>query len=698
MKSCSLALAAALLAALVVGEAQAKLASHTPQPPQVPAQVPSPGHAGTPPQKPATAAETSPAVSGFITHVALADLGFANGLRLVDLGERRNVFIPLPECADIAADELSLTLDDFSAYDARRSLEVLANDRTVAALALDGHATGRVVHVKLADAHPNQGFLKLTFVYSGAATQDRCVDVRTLADSLTIRPESAVTFNVAFAGAPDVATTAALLPRQVTLVLPHRALTPADVETALTLARALTASGRQITVQSGFDGPHEAAKEEAPRAWTQGFVFIGSLDEVSGLLEAPLATVAGALPNFGTLAAARIGGFPALIVSDVGAGRAARLFATPGLAAMRGISAARVGEAALPSLPTDRVSFAQLGIAPPPVDVFDHDEITLALATRKLPPKTVPARIDLDVMVAPDPNGEEAVVSAYVNDSMLASTVALNGEPTRLPLVLPDAIVGSVANLRLVIQRRAEHGDCKYEQQGFPVQILGTSDVVLKPAGAAHGFADLTPQWGSGIEVIIARAVLDHPEAAVAFLNDTVSALSAETAPVAVKIVSNDTAPAPDTLFLAVGTVMPQNAVPNVRFDRGRVTVADQSGHTLLDLAGLTSGAVAQVVSSGTASGLWVKPIESSGALPAPAKLVLDHGNVVFIDQAGVALALSTEREKLARIVYPDQVSWLSIAAEFRPWITGGVWFLATLIFLFILQRVLRRPPRSPGA
>ena len=128
-----------------------------------------------------------------------------------------------------------------------------------------------------------------------------------------------------------------------------------------------------------------------------------------------------------------------------------------------------------------------------------------------------------------------------------------------------------------------------------------------------------------------------------------------------------------------------------MRFDLGRVTVADRGGRTLLDLGGFYGGAVAQLVNAGGKPGLWIKPLAADGALPAPAELRLDRGDVAFVDQSGVALAMSTERDTLVRVAYPDQVSWLTVAERFRPWIIGAIWALVTIAFLFGLQRVLRR-------
>lgn len=659
-----------------------------------------------PPTRTATTAppDAAPAVTArarpgnLTTSVTLGDIGFVNGLRFANLGGRREVFVPVPQGPAIAASELVLALDDASAHDAKRSLEILINDRVVAAIPLDGHQMGRTVRVPLADARPREGFIKLAFLYSGAATQDRCIDVRYVGDSLTIRPESSLEIEVDFPSVPDVGATAALMPRDVTVVLPRRPLTPQDIATALTLARSLTASGRRVTFHHGFDSIRESVKQAEARRWARGVILVGSLDEAAEFLEAPLVAVAGAAPAFGTVAAGRVGGFPALVVSDVASVRASRLFASPSLSATRGIAAASVGETALPIVPGDRISLDRLGLAPAQVDVFGRADLSVTIASHALPAGTQATRLILDVMIAPDGAGEKAVVSTYVNERMLGSTVAAIGEPTRLDIALPEGLVGATANVRVVVQRRSAQGDCRFEPQGYPAQILASSVVVLTSAtGLAHDFSDLVPRWANGVEVLMSRTALERPVVTAGLVAQVLNVLSPETAPITVKFVSSGTAPAPGGPFLAVSDIAPSGITPRVRFDQGRVAVADRGGRILLDLGGFSAGAVAQIVASGAHSGLWIKPLARDGSLPATAELRLDRGDVAFIDRSGIALAMSTERDTLVQVTYPDQVSWFSIAERFRPWIIGGLWLLATVVFLLVLQRLLRRRATATG-
>jgi hypothetical protein len=171
--------------------------------------------------------------------------------------------------------------------------------------------------------------------------------------------------------------------------------------------------------------------------------------------------------------------------------------------------------------------------------------------------------------------------------------------------------------------------------------------------------------------------------------------LSPAAAPIRTTFATAGQTPAPDGAFLAVGNLPPVGSAPHVRFDRGRVAVADRAGRSLLDIGGLASGAVAQLVFSGTHPGIWIKPLAADGMLPDPAELRLERGDVAVVDKLGVTLALSTEHDTLVSIAYPDQTSWLTVAERFRPWIIGGSWALATVAFLLVLQKALRRRRRA---
>jgi cellulose synthase subunit len=640
-----------------------------------------------------------PSPKSLLVGVPLADVGYPNGFRLSNLGGRREVYIPVPQGIELNLAELVLAYDDVSAHEARRSLEILVNDRSVASLALDGKSTGRTTRISLANAMAREGFIKLSFLYSGAATQDRCIDVRYVGDSMTVRAESSVEFEIGITSVPNITATAALMPKDVAILLSNPMPPPVDIAAALTLARSLTATGRHVTFHHGLDTVPALVENDDKRRWTRGLIVVGAFSAIADRLDAPVTTlVSTTTPGDNTLAAVRIGGIPVLLVTDPASARAGRLLGNSSLAALRDTPSASVRQVSTPRGPIDRVSFDALGLAPPQAEVFGRADIAVAIPSRILPSGTRPSRLVLDLMVAPDGAGEKAVVSAFVNERLLASTVAAIGEPTRLDFALPDGLVGSVANIRTVIQRRSSQGDCRFEPQGYPAEILGSSSVILSPAGpVAHDFSDLATLWANGVEVLVPSSTSEHPLSIVASLADILNVLSKESAPIEVKYIGRGTAPTPDAPFIAVSNSPPVGAEQRVRFDRGRVVIADRSGDTLLDIGGLATGAVAQIVTSNTFPGLWIRSLSSDGSLPASPSVSLDRGDVAFLDRTGVALALSTERDTLLRVSYADQASLLTNLDRFRSWIVGSVWAFVTFALLFILQRIYRRRQSAAG-
>ncbi|MBV9954327.1 MAG: hypothetical protein JOZ70_03660 [Pseudolabrys sp.] len=642
---------------------------------------------------PQAGSAATPIGRALVTSIALADIGFGTGVRFGNLGGRREIFVPLPQGADLTVTDLVLTLDDLSAYEAKRNLEVLANDRNIAAIALDGRATNRVLRIPLGKLKARDGFIKLTFVYAGAASQDRCIDVRYVGDSLTIRPETALEVELDSGSLRDVATIAALMPREVSIVLPSRRLTASEMAAGITVARALAANGRRPVFRTGSPDAAEKVESDGRRRWTRGAVVIGGKDEITGAVR-DVSLVTGSTSP-GTLSAIRVAGLPALLINDTDMPlRAARFFAAPSLAAARGIAEASIGDIGWSRVAPERLTFDELGLNLASVDVFGRADFAISIDARNLPPNTQAARLMLDIMVAPDSSGEKAVVSVFVNERLQASSLAVSGGPTQIDVPL-TGLSSTTANVRAVIQRRSAQGDCKFEPQGYPAQILGSSTVVLTPAGKAQDFADLAARWSNGLEIIVPPRAADTPEPALTLLAAITGPLSNEGAPIKVTFADRDVRP---TLpFISIDADPPAGATPRVRFDRGRVAVADRGGRTLLDVGGFNAGAVLQLIEASGQPGLWIKPLANDGALPTPAVMRLDRGDVAFVDHGGLALAMSTARDTLVRISYPDQIGWTAIAERFRVWIVGSLWLFATVAFLFALQRMRRRRPKAAG-
>jgi cellulose synthase operon protein B len=337
-----------------------------------------------------------------------------------------------------------------------------------------------------------------------------------------------------------------------------------------------------------------------------------------------------------TVAAVRIDGVPALLISDVAARRTGRLIGSPSLAALRDTSTASIRPVSELKITTDRIRFDELGIIPPLAEVFGRAEIAIAVLTRTLPNGKPPSRFVLDIMVAPDGAGENAVVSAFVNERLLASKVASIGDSTRLDIPIPGGLVGTVSNIRLVVQRRSSQGDCRFEPQGYAAEVQGSSTVFLSRAeSSVQNFSELIGVWSKGVEVLLPSETATRPLQSLGLLAGVLSNLSTDSSSIEVRYIEPNVAPSPRENFIVVSDVAPSGDTQRVHFDRGRVSVIDRSGRTRLDLGGVSTGAVMQISKVNSLTGLWIKPLTSDGHLQGPVGVKLDQGDVAFVDKTG---------------------------------------------------------------
>ncbi len=149
-------------------------------------------------------------------------------------------------------------------------------------------------------------------------------------------------------------------------------------------------------------------------------------------------------------------------------------------------------------------------------------------------------------MVAPDGAGAKAVISVFVNERMLGSTVAASGEATHLDLALPDGLVGTIANVRILVEREIAQGDCRFGPQGYPAELLGSSAIGLVSAdGAPHDFSDLTSHFARGVDLVVPAASADRPTLVLGLLAEVANQLSPDIAPINVSFATGGGSPTP---------------------------------------------------------------------------------------------------------------------------------------------------------
>jgi hypothetical protein len=609
-----------------------------------------------PPAVTTPAPVTVPAGAGLPVVRTLAELGFARGLTFEGMSGRRELFFAVPHADAASGMTLHLPFNSSTAYGARRSVQVFINDRPVLTQALAANASSGTLDVPVAADDVVNGFVRIALQYSGTITDNICVDQRLAGDFITFAPTGGFAMRIDPTRAGDASDVLAVMPRKVAIVLPTGAANPSQVSALLTAAAGLSSQGYKVRFTN-----------QAPAAtggWDEGTVMLGGT--------APL--------SVGTA-----GGRPAIMIGGDHPETAARLIAASNSTLAHGLASAFATQ---PVRRDDqRLTFDQLHGDLSVADVVGRASWEVNFSERDMPAGKTATGLRLDVAVGRDTNEAPPIVNAFVNGTLLASAPASAKGPTRLIVDLPEGLSGSSNTIRVSLIRQPKGGNCVTQPVGYPAQLLPSSEVTLSEA--PHGTDDfyrLTGRFHDGVTLALPgggdAAMLAKllPIAASA-----VAGLVPQGAPINV-IFDKATPKGP---FIIVGRDTPEGAKPPIRFDNGRLVVADSSGNALYDAAALDRRTVAQIIDIGGTPGLWLRPASDFATSNEP--MALDRGDVAFVTDRGVDLAFSTKRDRLIDIQYPDNLNVFAYLAKYRLWLIAAAWLAITAGFIWSLRRLYRR-------
>lgn len=604
--------------------------------------------------------------------VSLDELGFEKGVEFLSFGGQRDLYFPAPR-KGLKAATLRIKLHTGTAVQARRHLQVIAGGRILATQPLTAMDARQAIDVNIDPQLANDGFLKVSLRYSGAITQDRCMDQRVAGDFLTVLPSSALEMSLAFDAYDDIRSVVGLMPRELVVGLPSRTLNAEDVAAALRVASALQRHGFSASF-----APANGLRPVNGNEWTRSVILIGQPHDFQAVASGSKADTGITLVNL------RPG--PVLLVNSKSRTPAFTLLTSRWRALANGatLSVAGVEEN---SAPRGSLRLADLGMNMQSADLVDQVRFDASFTSDALPPshrlKTI--RLDLALGVAPDE--ANATISAYLNGRLLGSRTSPGAVPATLTVSVPEGLVTRDNMLSVRVQRQPHTGDCMNPPQGYTVQLLPSSTVELAVTnGTPTDFFSLGSQFRSGVDVVLPSDQAELMDAMTLF-NATVAGLLPEAAQVNVKLDASGSASLRP--FIVVSRAAPEGTNPNLRFDKGRFTVNRADGAVLLDVATGEIPAVAQIVQTETATGIWLRPGSISAAkLAKPVKL--DLGNVAVIDESGIALAFSNGADRVVNISYVEIRSLADLAREYRPWVVGALWLATSLLFAFVLSRVYR--------
>lgn len=615
------------------------------------------------------AQDTTDAASGAALSraVGLPEIGFLDGFEFEQLSGQATAFFPVGERAAISAMRLRLDLRFDRTIDVRTHLTVRLADRIAHVEPLSAGDGRAEIEIDVPPEAVSGGFLKVGLEYSGANSENICIDERASGDYLRILPTSGLEVDFVPGTLDTLGRVAGAMPRA------KRIDAGGDAPASVVLPFVLTASAL-------FDGEYGLVGLADADGGGAG---AGSWDALT------LALAADETGEGGAVSVAEVAGLPRLDFSgadpDVGVALLGSIWRdlAQGRSAVARVVPPRTRSA-------DVTSFAQLGAPEASQLVTSSATFEFGFSADDFPIGRLPERVELLVGAARSPQDRGVTVSAWLNGSMIGSRPLNENEPVWMDFAIPAGLIGRDNQMAVLVQRQTEAGNCLFAPQGYPAQVLPQSRFILGDApDPTSDFHLMRQAFAAGADVY-AETGADLDE-----LLPWLLPISGAVLPDDVTLTFGGSDPAAgadtDTPFLYIGADAPAGSTPPVRFDRGRVEVSDSAGTLLYDGDGLDDIGIVQIVEIEGRDGIWIRP--GAGVPPQPTletPMLLDRGDIAFVDERGIALAVSANRADLVAVSYPDQVSLMQLFARYRVWIIGAGWLVLTLLIIRFLVGVYR--------
>lgn len=615
----------------------------------------------------ATGIEKSEMPSELIRTIEMAQIGWPSGLYFSQLSGSAEVYIPIPEPEAVLSATLSLDLKNFYTVKTNRYLEIRGRQQVVKIIDLDKAGPEAQIEISINPSLVENGYLRLSFVYSGAASNNVCFDERASGDGLLITASSHLRLVIKSKFLRDARAISGFLPLDVNIAFPDGPIDLRDMIAALHTSIFFGARNGRVTF-----GPQDV---EQGTSWKRGQILIRrSEDKPQGIA---------------AISSEVMRGRPVILLSGQDPQPALDAMAE-GWSYLTKDSPFRVSNQTSHNREADKLSFAALGFDMRPQTSADQITFDFNFDIAKIPVGKTIDSISLLLAAAPTPEGNGATVVAYLNDTIIGSGIIPNGDPHWFDFDLPSGLVTRLNSLRVEIIRRRIGGECVVQPTNFPAQVLQGSRLNLsgRSKEISH-FSELRQAMQNGVDLHIASDI-----------GESNFDLLARVAPIIASVVPPNASIRPvegippttsNTSFIFVSQEPPFASNPRVRFSDRGAELRAVNGNLSFDSMDLERTTVAQILSVHGRPGLWIKPGKGATAKPSrQSPLLLDLGDLAILADSGSVFALSTMQDKFLRIVYPDKRNLRQIFSSYRPWIVGGAWVIFTILILHGL-RILNR-------
>ena len=580
----------------------------------------------------------------------LAELGFVGGLELEGLTGSRDLFFAVPAASSINSLRLRLPFRSDSAFESRRSLRLKSGGQTLLTRSLPSSPFEDVIDLPIDPALAANGFLNIKLEYAGAISDDRCVDQRISGAYLRLDQSGGLIADLRPEAVDQINKIASLMPSRAQIVLPEGA---DQTQAAAALTLALNRSNARIVSGQGGAAPTGAN-------WNSTQISFASEQSPAIVVEWVNGT-----PEF------RIGG------SDpIATARFLRSNWSTAVGAPSAIQASQTG-----GEPPESITFADLGSDTSIQSISGRGNWNTVIPLAALPTGTKLDGAVIETLVSDDGGVTQPIVTVLLNGLLLASAEARYDEPTRINVDFPAGSVSTVNDLEVSITRQVSSGDCRFEPQGYPAQLLQSSMLKLGNADGVDDFLDLPSAFNGGFTVV-ARTAAD-----IAPLASLISPLVNAGANISV---SYGEVPA-SSPYVYISDTAPEGTIPKIAFDQGVVELRGSGGNSLVTNEALSGLTIVQILNDGSQSVLWIRPGSDFASLANREEndaITLSYGDVALIGSENVDLAFSTTRDRLVDIHYPERFSFGQFLSDYRLWFIGLGWLLLSAGFIYILRRV----------
>lgn len=282
------------------------------------------------------------------------------------------------------------------------------------------------------------------------------------------------------------------------------------------------------------------------------------------------------------------------------------------------------------------IRLSSLGGSPDSFDVLSRGEWTMNFPLSAVASQgRMPGEITLYVAAAPGASATRPVATLFWNGMLLsARQLDANGQPERLRARVPGYALGINNTLRVSVQRQPYSADCNEIPQPYPASVLPAISYVTPGKAEPNGsFIGLLPLLGARSQLLVPASYLSAAPAALERMAN-LAAASGLSASQAELVVAQADAPAKPSMPFVAMEVPVDGAKPLVTVTDGQQLRIRGKSLDWLDIKGLKQLSSAEVVTAGGQQGvLWRAIGEWTGGLGEP--FLLNRGNIAVIGGDG---------------------------------------------------------------